>query len=493
MSLWSEIARHSRVEHAAIIEPIEGLRITYPELLGHVERLAASFRAAGFSDQGHVGFIIPNGPEAIAMFLAAWAAGAATFPINPSLTVEEIERACEATGVSALIIDPLETRADLAAMCVRRGLSCHKLRRFPALDIPSLPRAPASVGAQDENGVALLLQTSGTTGTPKTVPLRQRNLVASSRNIAAFYRLSTADRTYLVMPLFHIHGIVASALATLVSGGTVVVPRRVTPRRFGPDLASHEITWVSAVPTVLARFVDALPETRLSALRFGRTSSAALPSDMRRRFEDNAGVPLLEAYGMTEASHQMASNPLPPAERRDGSVGIPTGTEISIFDAAWQPVSHGSTGEIVVRGPGVVDGYLDSPAANEAGFRDGWFRTGDLGTLSTDGYLTLVGRIKEMINRGGEKIAPREIDDVLLRHPAVAEAVAYATADVKYGEVVHAAVVCSTEVPVRELLAHCRDHLAAFKVPARITVLDAIPKGPTGKVQRSQLSRLLVQ
>ena len=208
-------------------------------------------------------------------------------------------------------------------------------------------------------------------------------------------------------------------------------------------------------------------------------------------FETRFGLPLVEAYGMTEAAHQMASNPLPPGERRGGSVGLPTGTEIAILDDEWRPLSGGVVGEVCVRGPGVVDSYRANPEATAASFRDGWFRTGDSGQLSPDGYLSLAGRIKELINRGGEKISPHQVEDALLTHSEVVEAVAFAVPDAKYGETVGAVVVARSAVAEDALRAHCAERLAAFKVPVRVHVLDAIPEGPTGKVQRRLLAEQL--
>jgi acyl-CoA synthetase (AMP-forming)/AMP-acid ligase II len=208
-------------------------------------------------------------------------------------------------------------------------------------------------------------------------------------------------------------------------------------------------------------------------------------------FEQRFGLPLVEAYGMTEAAHQMASNPLPPGERRAGSVGRPTGTEIAILDDDWRALPIGAVGEVCVRGAGVVDAYRANPEATAASFRDGWFRTGDSGRLSPDGYLSLAGRLKELINRGGEKISPHEVEDALLAHPEVVEAVAFAVPDDKYGETVGAAIVARSAVAEDVLRRHCDERLAAFKVPVRIHVLDAIPKGPTGKVQRRLLAQQL--
>jgi acyl-CoA synthetase (AMP-forming)/AMP-acid ligase II len=270
----------------------------------------------------------------------------------------------------------------------------------------------------------------------------------------------------------------------------------VTGSQFAVDLAACDITWFSAVPTLLRMLIVRASDDSAecaTSLRFARTSSAALPLDLISRFEALFQTPLVEAYGMTEASHQMASNPLPPAERRPGSVGLPTGTDISILNDDWQTCQPDERGEIAVRGPGVIDAYLDNPAANEASFRQGWFRTGDLGTRSPDGYVTIVGRIKELINRGGEKIAPPEVDEALLSHAAVTDAVAYGVPDAKYGEIVHAAVVVGQPVEPDELIRHCGARIESFKVPARVIIVKEIPKSPTGKVQRSMLATRLAE
>jgi acyl-CoA synthetase (AMP-forming)/AMP-acid ligase II len=439
---------------------------------------------------GRVAVLADNGPEVIVAFLAAARAGAAVIPINPALTAREISAVFADLRPRLLVLEADPSSA-VGSLCSERGVE--PLVMTPVGSGQSARAGAGKIGLPDPDpeAVCLLLQTSGTTGRPKTVPLRQRNLVASARNIAAGYGLGTSDVTFCVMPLFHIHGLVGSTLATLVSGGTVVVPRRVRPSVFVENLRDHDVSWVSAVPTMLDRLVrasDADAAREIGRLRFGRTSSSSLPIELARRFEETFGAPVLEAYGMTEASHQMASNPLPPGQRRLGSVGVPMGTQLAVVDENWDEQGHELSGEVIVRGPGVVDGYLDNPAANEASFRDSWFRTGDVGTISSDGYLTLVGRIKEMINRGGEKIAPREIDDVLLSHPAIREAVAFGVPDLKYGEVVHAAVVADVDVGEKDLRAHCSQQLASFKVPIRILIVDEIPKGPTGKVQRATLA-----
>jgi oxalate---CoA ligase len=272
------------------------------------------------------------------------------------------------------------------------------------------------------------------------------------------------------------------------------VPGRFHASSFWEDVVRYRATWYTAVPTihslVLERAVQA-PNLPRHGLRFVRSCSAQLPAVMWMRYEEAIRAPLLEAYGMTEAAHQMASNPLPPGERRPGTVGQATGVELAILDDDWRPVAAGERGEVAVRGASVVDGYLDNPEANAASFRDRWFRTGDVGTLTSDGYLTLVGRVKELINRGGEKISPYEVEDVLLTHPAVREVAAYPVPDKKYGEQVGVVVVPRSAVEGDELIGYCRARLADFKVPTRVTILSEIPKGPTGKVQRLTLSALV--
>ena len=481
----------SRHAGAALAEPESGWSLTYPDLDATVTRLARRLVDLGVAPGSRVGLLSSNGPEIILAFLAVARAGAAAVPVNPSLTAREIAGMMEELRPVALLVDRAEAGPALDEVCRRFAVAAHEMTRVPDLWFGGDAAARGSLPDPDPDAVCLLLQTSGTTSRPKTVALRHRHLVASARNIAAWYGLGPQDTTYCVMPLFHIHGLVASTLATLVSGGTIVVPRRVRPRAFLPDLQEHGVTWFSAVPTLLARLAKTAPVAPLERLRFARTSSAALAPTMIANFEAAFGVPLVEAYGMTEASHQMASNPLPPGERRPGTVGLATGIEIATLDEEWQPVAAGVAGEVAIRGETVIDGYLDNPEADAASFRDGWFRTGDVGELSADGYLTLVGRIKELINRGGEKIAPREIDEVLLTHDAVAEAVAYGVPDAKYGEIVHAVVVAREPVAPQELITHCADHLASFKVPVLVRVVDTIPKSPTGKVQRVALAEQL--
>jgi acyl-CoA synthetase (AMP-forming)/AMP-acid ligase II len=340
--------------------------------------------------------------------------------------------------------------------------------------------------------LALLLHTSGTTSRPKQVPLSHRNLIASAETIAQHYALSADDVSFAAMPLFHVHGLVASVLAQLLAGGTVIVPDRLSARDFWAALNDQRVSWFSGSPTILTMLLDRRPPgPPAPALRFARSCSAPLSRAFAERIEADLAVPILQAYGMTEASHQIASNPLPPLARDPESVGITTGTEVTTLDAEGHELPAGTSGEIAIRGPSVIDGYLENPEANAASFTQGWFRTGDQGFVDERGHVRLVGRLKELINRGGEKISPYEVEDVLRGHPGVAEVACFAVPDAKYGEVVGAAVVTSQAVGERELLAHCAERLAAFKHPRAVYFVESLPKTATGKVQRSQLAAAL--
>jgi acyl-CoA synthetase (AMP-forming)/AMP-acid ligase II len=363
-----------------------------------------------------------------------------------------------------------------------------------AMESPS-PRDPSRTATTpDDDDVALVLHTSGTTSRPKLVPLRHRNLFASVDNIADSYELGPADVAMCVMPLFHIHGLMASTMATLRSGGVVVVPPKFDPMTFWPIAKDHGATWYSAVPTMhqmlLLRNRGELP-AGAEKLRFIRSASSALAPETMRELETRFHAPVLEAYGMTEASHQMASNPLPPAERRPGTVGVGTGVRLGVMDESGALLPHSHAGEVVIQGPNVIDAYSNNPEANAASFIDGWFRTGDQGILDGDGYLSLIGRLKEMISRGGEKIAPREIDEVLMQHPAVGEAVAFGSPHPAWGEEVAAAVVLKKPVSEKELIAFARERLADYKVPKKLYIVDKIPTTATGKIQRRSVAETL--
>jgi acyl-CoA synthetase (AMP-forming)/AMP-acid ligase II len=478
--------------HVALALPDTGAVVTYASLRAQVASVAEALAGLGIERGDRVAMALPNGLPAAVCFLAAAAAGTAA-PLNPAYREEEFRFYLEDTGARLLLLPP--AGADEA----RRAAD----GRVPVINVSTASdgtvrldgvASRGTIDAPSADEVALVLHTSGSTGRPKRVPLTHANLRISAANVARGYGLTAHDVSLCVMPLFHVHGLVASLLATLVSGGTVVIPGRFSPLSFWRTVRDHRATWYSAVPTIhqllLARAERGSKPAGAEHLRFIRSCSAALPPRVMQDLEAAFGAPVVEAYGMTEAAHQMSSNPLPPGERRPGSVGPATDVSISIMDGQGRHLPAGEAGEVVIQGPNVMRGYENNPEVNAAAFTDGWFRTGDLGTLDSKGYLTLVGRLKEMINRGGEKIAPREIDEVLLSHPAVAEAVAFGVPHATWGEEVAAVVVLhpdagpSGTVTEAELLAFCSERLADFKRPRRLHVADAIPRTPTGKIQR---------
>jgi len=330
------------------------------------------------------------------------------------------------------------------------------------------------------------------------VPLSQGNVCASARHIGASLALSADDRCLNIMPLFHIHGLIAAVLSSLAAGAGVYCSPGFNALRFFQWMDEVEPTWYTAVPTMHQAILSRAPRNAdslaRSQLRLIRSSSSSLPPQVMSALEETFACPVIEAYGMTEAAHQMASNPLPPAERRPGCVGLAAGPEVGIMaEDGSELLPTGAIGEIVIRGPNVTDGYIENPTANATAFTDGWFRTGDQGTLDDKGYLTLTGRLKEIINRGGEKISPREVDEVLLDHPAVGQVVTFAVPHDRLGEDVGAAVVLTEgeTVSEAELRAFVAQRLADFKVPRKLLFLDEIPKGATGKLQRIGLAEKL--
>ncbi len=492
-----DLLAHGDPTHDAIAVSGNGPVVTYDQLRQQVDALGAKLSQLGLGRGDRIAMALPNGLEVIASFLAASTVGTAA-PLNPAYTRDEFKFYLEDTGARALILpsngaDEARAATGNDVLIIEAVLDSDGRVQFSSERNAGAGRAVDYPNADD---TALILHTSGTTSRPKRVPLSHANLMTSARNVAETYQLTSADVSLCVMPLFHVHGLVASTLATLSTGGTVVVPPKFNPLSFWPTVREHRVTWYSAVPTIHQVLLSRARGTRPSGseqLRFIRSCSAALAPQTMADLEDRFGVPILEAYGMTEAAHQMASNPLPPGARKAGSVGCGTAVEIAILDKAGQVLPQGETGEVSIKGANVFGGYEGNAEANAESFSNGWFRTGDQGYLDSEGYLTLVGRIKELINRGGEKISPREIDEALLTHPAVAEAVCFGIADRVYGEEVAAAVVLKGSATAAELTAHCRSSLSDFKCPKTIYIVEAIPRTATGKIQRRNVAATMTQ
>jgi oxalate---CoA ligase len=476
--------------------------LTFAALRSHVHSMIAALNAAGIARADRVAVVLPNGPEMALAFLGV-ASGATCAPLNPAYHPADFEFYLTDLKAKALLTaknDPTSAREVAHAL----GLVVIEIEPREAaaglfsMGLPDAEPVPYS-GSADTEDIALILHTSGTTSRPKIVPLTQRNLCASAHNVAAALELQETDCCLNVMPLFHIHGLVAALLATLASGGSVICAPGLVEDQFFAWMAGLQPTWYTAVPTmhqaVLARAHNLREVIAHTPLRFIRSSSSALPPQVMEQLENSFSVPVIEAYGMTEAAHQMASNPLPPATRKPRSVGRAAGPEVAIMGEGGVLLPPGLIGEIVIRGPNVTPGYENNPQANANAFHNGWFRTGDQGQLDADGYLFITGRIKEIVNRGGEKISPREIDEALMDHADVVQAVAFAVPHPTLGEDLAAAVVLRPQAAATEqdLRAFAFERLADFKVPSQIVLVDAIPKGATGKLQRIGLADKLAE
>jgi acyl-CoA synthetase (AMP-forming)/AMP-acid ligase II len=477
-------------ESTAVILPEAGIHVTYNGLREQVMTMSEALSGAGIRRGDRVATVLPTGLPAIVSFLAASVAGTAA-PLNPGYRQDEFSFYLDDTSAKILLCP--QDGAEEARLAAHGKVPVYSLQMDDSgfvrlMDTPGSRRSAESPAPDD---VALVLHTSGSTGRPKRVPIRHSNIGASVQNIVNTYALTPDDVAMCVMPLFHVHGLVASVLSTFLSGGTVVIPAKFSPLAFWRTVRDARVSWYSAVPTIhqllLTRAAGERPAGSEN-LRFIRSCSAALPPEMMQSLEQVFGAPVLEAYGMTEASHQMCSNPEPPRARKPGSVGPGTGVKISIMDATGNHLAGGQRGEVVIQGPNVVREYENNPEANAKSFTNGWFRTGDQGYLDEDSYLVLTGRIKELINRGGEKIAPREIDEVLLAHPAVSEAVAFGVPHPTWGEEVAAAVVLRSPEKDTAILAYCREHLADFKCPKKLYIVEKIPRTATGKIQRGAVA-----
>ncbi len=496
-STISALLQARRSDNPALFAP-NRRPLTFAGLCDQVERTVAAMNRLGIGHNDRVALVLRNGPELASAFLG-FAAGASAAPLNPAYLESDFHYFLSGLGTKALFV---ERNSESPAIAVAKSLKIPVLELVWSTDDPAgafsiagNPVGPAKTdgfaGAED---IALVLHTSGTTASPKMVPLSQRNLTASAGHIAQILKLSPEDRCLNIMPLFHIHGLVAGVLSSLAAGGSVFCTPGFNVLEFFRWLSEARPTWYTAVPTMHQAVLAHADRNRATLdqihLRFIRSSSAALPPAVLQKLEQTFSTPVIESYGMTEAAHQMASNPLPPAVRKPGTVGLAAGPEIAIMDVNHGMCPAGTPGEVVIRGPNVSAGYANNPEANAVAFTDGWFHTGDQGVLDEDGYLTITGRLKEIINRGGQKISPREIDDSLMEHPDVSAAAAFPFKHPTLGEEIAAVVVPKrgstlTEVDVVRFLC---GRLAAYKVPRKIVFADDIPKSATGKIQRHELA-----
>ena len=497
---------HCQVQKApyaiAIVSP-DRQCLTYKQLLFQIDYVISQLISMGIGSHDRVAIALPDGPKMAVAFLAV-ASIATCAPLNPAYRSQEFDFYLSDLNAKALIVQ--SGVADAARIVAKeRGITIIELTLDLTLEAgiftlnsgESQHPADDSFTQANDDDIALILHTSGTTSRPKIVPLTHKNLWTSAQNIRLALKLSQSDRCLNIMPLFHIHGLIACLLSSLSAGASVICTRGFNATQFFAWLDEFQPTWYSAVPTmhqsILTRAEFNKQIIISSPLRLIRSSSASLARQVMTALETTFNAPVIEAYGMTEASHQMTSNPLPPHIRKPGSVGIAAGPQVAIMDETGNLLTANTVGEVVIQGVNVTSGYENNPIANKEAFTQGWFRTGDLGYLDNDNYLFLKGRIKEIINRGGEKISPREIDEVLLEHPAISQVVTFAAPHTLLGEDVAVAVVLkdgytASEIELKEFTAQ---KLAEFKVPRVVLFLDEIPKGPTGKLQRIGLAEKL--
>lgn len=503
-----------RPQAPALITGADRARVSYRALDELADAVAARLTAAGLRPGDAVGLVSANTVEFVAALLGGARAGLVVAPVDPALPEPRMTAGLEALGVRAVLLGP--TAGGVPPAAVGPGVPAWTLRvdlspagtATAALDTG--PGAPAAAGgaagelaAQD----ALVLFTAGTTDRAKMVPLTHGAVAAAVRGVCAVYELGPDDATVAAMPFFHGHGLFAALLSTLASGGCVLLPARgrFSAHTFWDDMRAAGATWFTAVPTIheilLERAATDLTGPQVPALRFLRSSSAPLNTATQRALERTLGAPLLSAYGMTESAHQATSEPLPQhGPLKHGSVGRPAGVELRVLDPDGKPCPPGGEGEVWVHGPTVARGYLGNPGETAYGFVDGWFRTGDLGALDEDGHLFLTGRLKNIIIRGGEKVSPEHVEDVLAGCPGVAEAAVFAVPDATYGQRVGAAVVLSpaegpgSEAPgAEEVRRYCRGRLAPFEVPDRIRIVTSLPHTAKGGLDRAAVDLLYAQ
>lgn len=508
MALTLQTAIKGSPSSVAVIIPSKPtpLTITYAALNSHVSAFQAKLADLGITTGAPVSIALINSFEFIVSFLAAsWQRGIAA-PLNPAYKQDEFEFYIDDVK-SAIVLVPKGAYAANAP-------SVKAAKRFNAAvaecywdaakgeialdvkDLGGLKGKKEKLLRAEPDDTALILHTSGTTSRPKVVPLSHRNLARTMHNIEQTYQLTPSDRTMLVMPLFHVHGLLCGLLAPLYTGGSMVVPPKFSATEFWGDFITHKANWYTAVPTIHQILLKNPTPSPKPVIRFIRSCSSPLSPTVFQKLEETYGAPVLEAYAMTEASHQMTSNPLPPAQRKPGSVGLGQGVEVRILTEQGEEVPQGSEGEICIVGENVTKGYLNNPEANASSYhKNGFFRTGDQGKKDEDGYIIITGRIKELINKGGEKISPIELDNVLTRHPKISEAVSFAIPDEVYGQDIGVAVVLKKDeqLTASELKDWMEERSAKFKVPKKVYFTDIMPKTATGKIQRRIVAETMMK
>jgi long-chain acyl-CoA synthetase len=477
-----------------------GRTLTFGQLRESCERVAALLAARGLKPGAHVSLVMPNGLATLRILLGAMWGGYCVNPVNLLSQPEQMRYVLDHSDCALVFASP-EWAAKVRELV--NGIA----RPIEVVEVdPDSEALPGEARRSGEGGnpaktpepesLALLMYTSGTTGTPKGVMLTHSNLASNARIISEEHRLGPGDRVTAILPLYHINAFAVTMLAPLAHGGSLAMPPRFSAGRFWDMVARFECTWLNMVPTIVSYLLEGPAPQResIAKVRFCRSASAPLPPDHLVAFQKKFGVSVIETMGLTETVAPAFSNPYEPERRKVGAVGRPSGCEAKVVDEKGNDLPDDTPGEIVIRGPMVTPGYYKNEAATRSAFSpDGWFRTGDIGIRDADGFFFITGRIKELIIKGGENIAPREIDEVLLRHPAVLDAAAVGVPDRHYGQEIMACVIrregqaCTEE----ELKAFCLQHLGRYKTPKSILFVNELPRGPSGKVQRLKLVELL--
>ncbi len=473
-----------------LIDP-DDTALTYAQVAARAGGLAGWLAAQDIAPGDSVAWAMPNGPTSALTLLGILHGGYLATAINLVAGRDIIAYVLDHSD--ARIVFVTEETEPLLTEALAQSSSQARLIRV-ALDL--FDHAPSAAKVTCEND-ALLMYTSGTTGRPKGVTLTHRALLAGGENPTVAHALTPADRALCTLPLYHINGLCVTIMGPLVSGGSVVLPPKFSVQRFWPLIREHRATWFSVVPTQISYLLhDETPFEAIPSLRFGRSASAPLSPDVQTAFEARFNVPIIETMGLTETAAQILSNPLPPGTRKVGSPGVAIGNEVMIADKAQAEAPRGTEGEVLVRGPNVMRCYRANPQATaEALTPDGWLRTGDLGRMDSDGYVTITGRLKELIIKGGENIAPREVDEALYTHADVIEAAAFACPCDLYGQRIEAGVMLAKGSTATEavLIALCIERIGRFKAPDRVHVFPELPKGPSGKIQRIKLAALVLE
>ena len=499
-TITGQLAHNARTapDHHWLISPEAGLALSWSEVNDAVNRISCGLDAMGLPAGAPVAIAAHNCIGAALAFAGITNGGYLATPLNLVSGAKVLAYVINHSGVEVVLCAD-ENRALIDSVLAEIDRPVTVI----ALDAEMGPRWPASLELAAEPRTeptpetpAVLMYTSGTTGNPKGVVLTHANLLAAGRNVADAHGVLPTDAGLCVLPIYHINGLCVTVMGTLVSTSTLVMPYKFSVRAFWSLVNNHDVSWFSAVPTLFAYLLNDEADVTLNKnrLRFSRSASAPLSPEIHRRFEERFGIPIIETMGLTETGAQILSNPMPPATRKIGSPGIAYGNEIIIGDEMQAEVARGVTGEILVRGSNVMQGYLHQPEETAKTITvDGWLRTGDLGHMDEDGFVFVTGRIKELIIKGGENIAPREIDEVLLEHDVVLEAAAFAVACDQYGQRVEACIRLKPgqNADPADLHTHCVERLGKFKAPDHIHVLDDLPKGPSGKVQRLKLHDLV--